>query len=266
MRKVIFITGVTSGIGKKCAEHLSLLGYKVYGTSRKPVFDPLPYTVLQMDVRDVNSIKQAVQNVLNREKKIDVLLNNAGMGIGGPIEEYSDEEIKLQFDTNFFGTLHTCRAIIPSMRENGGGIIINISSLGGLMGLPFQGMYSATKFAIEGFSEALRMELKSFKIKVVLINPGDFHTHFTENRIIFKNDENSRYKEQFAKTIRIIETDENRGSDPIKIAKKVSKIIQSKSPKVRYLVGGLEQIIFARTRGILPSKWFSAILGSHYKI
>jgi short-subunit dehydrogenase len=267
MAKVVFITGVSSGIGKQCADYLSGLGYIVYGTSRHQVSENLPYTVLQMDVTSKTSIELAVQKIIEREKKIDVLINNAGIGIGGTIEEYTDEEIKKQFDTNFFGTLNTCRVIIPFMRKNGEGLIINISSLGGLMGLPFQGIYSATKYAIEGMSEALRMEIKSAGIKVVLINPGDFKTNFTDNRITSINqNENSSYKEQFKKTLGVIEHDERNGSDPIKIAIKISKIIKMKSPKVRYMVGGLEQILFTRSIAILPSKWFTAILRDHYKV
>jgi short-subunit dehydrogenase len=267
MDKIIFITGVSSGIGKKCAEYLSGLGHKVYGTSRQLVSEDLPYQILKMDVTDKASIQQAVQKVLDREKKIDVLINCAGIGIGGSIEEYTDEEIKKQFDTNFFGPLNMCRAVIHSMRKNNGGLIINISSLGGLMGLPFQGIYSATKYAIEGLSEALRMELKSAGIKVVLINPGDFNTKFTDNRKPSLNqNENSNYKEQYNKTIKVIENDERNGSEPIKIAVKISKIINKKSPEYRYLIGGFEQTLFARSKAILPSKWFAAILRDHYKV
>ncbi len=153
------------------------------------------------------------------------------------------------------------------MRNNNGGTIINISSLTGLMGYPFHSMYSATKFAIEGMSETLRMELKSCGIKVVLINPGDFHTNFTDNRKSFaKINNDSHYKEQYDKTLGIIEHDERNGKDPIIIARKVAKIINMKSPKMRYLVGSAEQVLFARSRGILPSKWFIAILADHYKI
>jgi short-subunit dehydrogenase len=146
-------------------------------------------------------------------------------------------------------------------------MIINVSSLGGLMGLPFQGIYSATKYAIEGLSEALRMELRSSGIKVVLINPGDFKTNFTDNRSTSANlNNNSPYMDQFSKTREIFEHDERNGADPIKIAVKISKIINKRSPKVRYLIGGLEQILFARSRAILPSKWFTAILRDHYKV
>jgi short-subunit dehydrogenase len=267
MPKVVFITGASSGIGKKCAEHLAGLGYVVYGTSRKQCMDKLSYAMIQMDLTDQTSVSKAIQYILDKEKKIDVVLNNAGIGIGGSIESYSNEEIKLQFDTNFFGPLNVCRAVIPSMRANGGGLIINISSLGGLMGLPFQGIYSATKYAIEGLSEAFRMELKSSKIKVVLINPGDFSTGFTDARKVSVNMvKDNHYYDQYCKTLSIIDHDERNGSDPIKIAKAVEKIIKKKSPKVRYLIGGFEQILFARAKSILPSKWFTAVLADHYKI
>jgi short-subunit dehydrogenase len=264
--KVIFITGVSSGIGKACAEYLNYKGHSVYGTMRQPVNSTLSYSVLQMDLTDKASIQKAVQNVLEKEGRIDVLINNAGMGIGGSIEDYSDDEIKIQFDTNFFGALNMCRAVIPSMRKNKNGLIINISSLGGLMGLPFQGIYSASKFALEGMSEALRLELRSSGIKVVLINPGDFHTKFTDNRTVSSNINISPNREQYLKTIQVIQHDERNGSDPIKIAKIILKIISKKSHKTNYLVGNLEQILFARSKGFIPSKWFEAILGDHYKI
>jgi NAD(P)-dependent dehydrogenase (short-subunit alcohol dehydrogenase family) len=266
MGKVIIITGVSSGIGKACAKYLTLKGHVVYGTMRHLVNSALSYPVLQMDVTDKASIQQAVQDVLGKEGRIDVLINNAGMGIGGSIEDYTDDEINDQFNTNFFGTLNMCRAVIPSMRKNKNGLIINISSLGGLMGLPFQGIYSASKFAVEGMSRSLKMELKASGLKVVLINPGDFHTKFTDNRSVSSNIEISPNREQYLKTIKVIEYDERNGSDPITIAKKILKIISKKSPKTNYMIGNIEQIIFTRSKGILPSKWFEAVLGSHYKI
>lgn len=267
MGKVILITGVSSGIGKKCAEYLSSIGHKVYGTVRKPQTDKLPYNVVQMDVTDKDSIQRIINEIENKEKRIDVLINNAGMAIGGALEEFLDEEIKIQFNTNFFGVIEMCKAVIPIMRSNGNGLIINISSITGLMGYPFQSIYAATKFAIEGMSETLRMELKSFGIKVVLINPGDFRTNFTANRkACVKLNNDSPYKEQYLKTLRVVEHDERHGTDPIKIAHKIAKIINKKSPKVRYIIGNLEQVLFARSRGILPSKWFVAILADHYKL
>jgi short-subunit dehydrogenase len=267
MGKVILIAGGSSGIGKKCAEYLAGLGHTVYGTSRQPITDILTYTILQMDVTSTTSIHAAVKNVMDREKRIDVLINNAGIGIGGSIEEFSDEEIRKQFDTNFFGSLNMIREVIPYMRKNNNGLIINISSLGGIMGLPFQGIYSATKFAIEGLSEALRMELHHTGIKVVLINPGDFKTNFTDNRRVSVNqNDKSNYRDQYNKTISVIEHDERNGADPVKIAVKISKIINKKSPRFKYLVGGIDQILFARSKAVLPAKWFAAVLRDHYKV
>jgi NAD(P)-dependent dehydrogenase (short-subunit alcohol dehydrogenase family) len=265
MPKVILITGVSSGIGKVCAEYLSGLGFKVYGTSRKTLDIDLPYTLLKMDVTDVESVKQATNFIIEKEGKIDILVNNAGMGIAGAIEDNTDEEVRIQFETNFFGTLNVCKSVIPFMREKGEGKIINLSSLGGIMGLPFQGIYSATKFAIEGFSEALRMELKHSGIKVVVINPGDFKTNFTQNRII-TNYNNSIYKEQYLKTMSIVEHEEQNGSNPIIIAKTIARIIHKKSPKNSYYVGNLLQVMFAKSKRILPSKLFSSALGFFYKI
>ncbi len=266
MSKVIFITGVSSGIGRKCAEYLSSLGHIVYGASRRSITDA-SFNVLQMDVTDQTSINECLKKIFERENRIDVLINNAGIGIGGSIEEYTNDEIKKQFDTNFFGCLNMIKSVLPYMRKNGSGMIINISSLGGLMGLPFQGIYSATKYAIEGLSEALRMELKNSGIKVIVINPGDFKTNFTDNRKLSVNqNDGSLYKDQFGKTIGVIEHDERNGADPIKIAILISKIINKQSPKFRYLVGSLEQTLFTRSKAILPAKWFSAILRDHYKV
>jgi short-subunit dehydrogenase len=265
MPKVILITGVSSGIGKACAEYLSGLGYKVYGTSRKVLDENLPYTVIKMDVTDVESVKQATHFIIEKEGQIDVLVNNAGMGIAGAIEDNTDEEVRLQFETNFYGMHNTCKAVIPFMRKNGKGTIINISSLGGIMGIPFQGIYSATKFAIEGYSEALRMELKHSGIKVVIINPGDFNTSFNKNRVI-TDLSNSIYKEQFLKTMSIVDHEENNGSNPAKIAKILSRIIKSQSPKYRYYAGKPLQVWFARSKGLLPSKLFGSALEFYYKI
>lgn len=267
MKKIILVTGASSGIGRACANYLASKGHVVYGTSRKLIAENLPYQIISMDVTNRSSIDSAIQCIIEKEGRIDVVVNNAGMGISGAIEDCSAEEIKLQFDTNFLGTLNVCQSVIPHMRKAGSGTIINISSLGGLMGLPFQGMYSATKYAIEGMSEALRHELRAFGIKVVLVNPGDFATGFTDNRRITpKAQLDGPYREQFLRSIAQIEKDERGGSNPIKIARGIEKIIQKKSPKMRYLIGGFEQILFAKAKSILPSKFFLWVLGDHYKI
>ncbi len=182
MKKVILITGISSGFGLAIARLLSGQGHIVYGTIRRDSERSNKINFLRLDLTDSTSIKKAVETVIDQEGRIDVLINNAGMHTGGPIETIPSEHIKLQMDTNFYGMVLLTREVLPSMRKQGGGLIINISSIGGLMGLPFQAFYSASKFAIEGFSEALRMEVRPFNIRVVVINPGDFHTNNSANR------------------------------------------------------------------------------------
>jgi short-subunit dehydrogenase len=171
-------------------------------------------------------------------------------------------------DTNFLGMVNLTREILPVMRKQGGGTIINFSSIGGLMGLPFQAFYSAGKFAIEGFSEALRMEVKQFKINIVLINPGDFHTNNSANRRNFlaPTGTSDPYKEQFNKTLAIIEKDEANGWEPIVLARKIVKIVECKNPRQRYIIASFEQKLAVVLKYILPGKLFRMILEDHYKI
>jgi short-subunit dehydrogenase len=267
MKKVILITGISSGFGKETAALLARNGHTVFGTVRKPAeIDPFVH-VLQMDLLKPDSITKAVQTVIHNEGRIDVLINNAGMHTGGPIETLPLEYVKMQMDTNFLGLVHLTREVLPVMRKQGSGTIINFGSIGGLMGLPFQGFYSASKFAIEGFSDALRMEVKQFGIKVVVVNPGDFHTSNTANRRQFLAESaDDPYKTQFSKTLSIIENDEAKGWAPEILAKKIVKIIESKNPKHRYVIASMEQKLAVVLKKILPGKIFSKILESHYGI
>lgn len=265
MQKVIFITGISSGFGKKTAELLAHKGHIVYGTIRTACdVDPLIH-VLTMDLTDPSSIKSAVDKVIIEEGRIDVLINNAGMHLGGPIEEAPAELFTRQMNTNVNGLVHVLQAALPTMRNQGGGLIINFSSIGGIMGLPFQPFYSASKFAIEGLSEALRIELTNFNIKVVIINPGDFHTNNTANRINIVS-EGGPYEAQFKKSISVIERDENGGWLPEVLAAKICKIVESKRPHNRYIIATLEQKFAVLLKRILPISVFAAILGAHYGI
>ena len=268
MSKVILITGVSSGFGRETALMLSDAGHKVYGTVRK-----LPATlgnvqVLQMDLTDHASIKKAVELIIAKEGRIDVLINNAGMHTGGPAETTPPENIKLQIDTNLIGTIVLTRETIPWMREQGGGRIINFSSIGGLMGLPFQPYYSAAKFALEGFSEALRMEVRQFGIEVVLINPGDFHTNNSENRrkYLTPSGPEDPYNKQFAESLRIIEKDETNGWLPQRLARKLCSIVECRNPRQRYIIASPEQKLAVLLKYILPGKLFRKIIESHYGI
>jgi NADP-dependent 3-hydroxy acid dehydrogenase YdfG len=268
MKKVILITGISSGFGKQTARLLAEKGHKVYGTVRKEVGEDEKVNYLKMDLTDSDSIKKAVSVVFEKEGRIDLLINNAGMHTGGPIETSPIENIKLQMDTNFLGMALITREVLPIMRSQNGGTIINFSSIGGLMGLPFQPFYSAGKFAIEGFSEALRMEVNQFNIKVVLINPGDFHTNNSANRrnYLAPTELNDPYHEQYIKTLAIIEKDEANGWKPDVLARKLVKISECSNPRQRYIIASFEQKLAVRLKYILPGKIFRMILQDHYKI
>lgn len=267
MKKVVLITGVSSGFGKYTAELLSLNGFIVYGTSRKSGSSEVSFNMLQMDVTNQESIIQGVDKIIQKEGRLDILINNAGMGITGSIEDASIDEAKLQMDTNFYGIVHTVSAVLPMMHKQGAGTIINFSSIGGLMGLPYQGFYSASKFAVEGYSHSLRMELKNSGINIVLINPGDFNTQFTANRLIAsKTKAGSAYEAQFNKSIAIIEKDESGGLHPSLMAKKILSILGTKKPCFRYVVSTAEQKLAVLLKNILPDAWFYKIIEDHYGI
>lgn len=267
MSKVVFITGISTGFGKHTSSYLAKKGYTVYGTCRTACEHDPAVNLLYMDVTDLKAVEKCINQVLEKEGKIDVLINNAGMHSGGAIEVAPYEDIRLQIETNFMGNINTIKSVLPAMRRQGKGTILNVGSIGGLMGLPFQGIYSAGKFAIEGLSEVLRMELRQFKIKVIVINPGDFHTNNTLNRKKFlAADHNKVYEEQFLKTLSIIEKDENGGWNPEIMARKIYSILEKKRPADRYIIGSFEQKLAVVIKRIIPGSWFVAILRGHYGI
>ncbi len=269
---VVLITGASSGIGKACAEHLACRGYRVFGTSRHAPFPPAPPspglpTMIQMDVTQDESVRRAVDFILRGAGRLDVVVNNAGFGFGGAVEDTSIEEAKEQFETNFFGMLRVCRAVLPAMRERGSGLIVNISSIGGVIGLPYQGLYSAAKFAIEGVTEALRMEVRRFGVRVTLIEPGDTRTGFTANRRrVRAARENPAYAEDFARVMAVVEADEQGGASPEGVARVLERIIRARSPRPRYRVGAFFQRLAATLKGILPGRLFEWLLMKYYRL
>ena len=263
---VILITGISSGFGLETARLLAAEGHTVYGTIRREV-DRLPGVhYLKVDVRDREAVEDTVRQVVEREGTIDVLVNNAGMGIGGPVEFATEEEIKVQMDTNFMGLVHFVTAVLPSMREKGKGRIIVLSSIGGLMGLPFQGFYSASKFAIEGYCEALRLETRQFGVKVIVMRPGDFSTGFTSSRKKTASAEAARVYQTYAVSMAKVENDETGGLKPQVLARRISRIIRMKNPRYGYVVASFEQRLSVFLKRILPARCFAWILGSYYKL
>jgi short-subunit dehydrogenase len=263
---VILITGITSGFGCAMARQLSLDGHKVYGTYRRDS-DPLPgVTYIKADVQDLESLKNAVTQVVEAEGRIDTLISNAGMGVGGPLEFTSIEDAQRQMDVNFMGMVRLVSLVVPIMRQQQHGHIICISSIGGLMGLPYQGMYSASKFAIEGYCEALRLEVRQFGIKVTVINPGDFSTGFTAQRDKVDNPQALAAYPGYAKSMQSIEHDENSGLQPDRLASRISKIVRKRNPRNRYIIATFVQKASVFIKKVLPPKWYDKILGSYYKL
>lgn len=268
-KKVVFITGASSGVGKATAELLASKGYTVYGTSRKASLPPegkASPLLLKMDVEDDASIKSAVDYILAKEGKIDVLINNAGFGLAGSVEDTSYNEALKQFETNFFGVHRLIKEVLPSMRERKDGLIINISSIAGIIGLPFQPFYSASKFAVEGLSEALWHEVRPYGVKVVLVEPGDLKTEFTDKRVYAAKSTKSPYTEQMKKSLSVAINDEISGESPEKVARIIYKIINTKNPRFRYQVGPFHEKLAVKLKKILPEKIYLLAVAKYYKI
>lgn len=283
--QVALITGASSGIGLACAQRLQKRGYAVYGTSRRA---PAPgavaegdgnelvrpsdqhqgsLTIIQMDVHDEESIRLAVDYIMSREGRIDVLVNNAGMGYAGAFEETSLEEAQAQLETNFFGVLRVCQAVLPVMRHQGGGKIISMSSLGGLVGLPFQSMYSASKFALEGAMEALRLEVAPFGIHVSLIEPGNFRTDFTDQRqLAAPNGSDGPYATQFRRALEVIEADERNGAEPERVAETLEKILRSRKPRLRYPSARFPESLLPIAKRFLPDSLIGFYLRTMHRL
>ncbi|MDT0643900.1 SDR family oxidoreductase [Zunongwangia sp. F363] len=266
-KKVVLITGGSSGIGKSIAEYLQKRNFIVYGTSRNPEkITGSSVPLVALDVTKKESIANAVEEVLQKEGKIDILINNAGVGITGPLEETPEEEIQKAFDTNYFGPLNIIKAVLPHMRKNKGGLIINITSIAGYMGLPYRGIYSATKGALEITTEAFRMELKDFNIKMTNIAPGDFATNIAAGRYHVPVREESPYKEPYENTLKLMNQHVDAGKDPELMAEAVYKVICEKDPKGHYKVGEQLQKISVGLKRILPDKVYEKMLLKFYKL
>lgn len=237
---VVVITGAGSGIGRACAEELAGLGHRVHGGDIRIDVPPFSSSVTftKLDVDDDSSCREFVHRVVEHEGRIDVVLNNAGFGIAGPAEETSSAEAHAQLETLFFGVARMCREVLPVMRGQAGGLIVNMSSIGGLIALPFQSFYSAGKFAVEGYSEALRQEVEPFGIQVVLIEPADVRTGFTDRRrIVAAHTGTSPYRDRVGAVLATAERDERAGSDPAKVARLVAHIVSVRRRRFRYTVG-----------------------------
>jgi len=267
MSKVVLITGGSSGIGKSVGEFLSQKGFVVYGTSRHPEkIKNHPFKLVALDVNNLDTINKAVADVIAKENRLDILINNAGMGITGPIEDTPTVEMRKVFDTNFFGAIDVIKAVLPQMRKQKSGLIINITSVAGYMGLPFRGIYSATKGALELTTEALNMEVKQFGINVTNVAPGDFATNIASGRYHTPVFETSPYKETYQSNLNLMDADVIGGENPLKMAKAIYKIINTRKPKLHYKVGSFMQKFAVFLKRILPDFIFEKLMMNNYKM
>ncbi len=259
--RVVLITGASSGLGRACAEHLASRGYRVYGTARRVHPPDGRYEMLRMDVTDDDDVARVVDHVARTESRIDVVVNNAGFGIAGAVEETSVAEVRLQFETNVLGPLRVCAAVLPHLRRQGDGLIVNVSSIAALTPLPFQGLYSASKAALEAATEAMRMEVRPFGVRVALLEPGDFRTGFTASRMrIAAAVRQETYRECCDRALAIAEQRERDGGLPVAVAHVLERIIRSRSPRLRYTVGSPLERMVPALRHLLPHAVYERLL------
>jgi NAD(P)-dependent dehydrogenase (short-subunit alcohol dehydrogenase family) len=263
-KRVTLVTGASSGIGQACAEFLAGRGFRVYGASRRPASGSLVESI-SMDIRDDASVHDAVAAVIAREGRVDILVNNAGIAIAGAVEDTSIEEARDQFDVNFFGVLRVCRAVLPRMREQRSGYIVNVGSIGGVLAIPYQGFYSASKFALEGLSESLRMEVSRFGVRVVLIEPGDHRTGLTDNRRrTAESQSNPAYRDSFQRAAERMAADEQSGPAPEAVARLLLRIVTNPRPRLRYTVGPTPQRVAIWLKRLLPYSVIEKLMDHYY--
>ena len=265
-KQVVLITGASSGIGFAAAEMLAGRGYKVYGAARRvekvAELEPRGVVPLKMDVTDDLSVETAVKTILEQEGRIDILVNNAGYGSFGAIETVPIEEARKQLEVNVLALARLTRLVLPKMRENHCGRIINISSIAGLMTVPFGGWYNISKYSVEAFSDALRMEVKPFGIKVSIIEPGGIKTNWgmIAADYLTESSKGTPYEEGAGRSAAILRRgySSNLLSSPVKVAKKIVHAATSRRPKLRYRTGTASHaaVFF---NAILPARWWDAM-------
>lgn len=244
--KVVIVTGTSSGIGFETAVLLARNGFMTYATMRNPVKstrlsdlankEKLDIKIRKLDVNDETGINETIDQVISETGRIDVLVNNAGYAIFGALEDTALDEIREQFETNFFGPVRTIKAVIPIMKKQNGGKIINLSSMVGRFGVPFNSAYVASKFALEGITESTRYELHDYNIKIILVEPGIIKSHFFQN-VKLSNKSTSGYSKLLKKRMEGIETMLKKATHPEIVAEVILDIINSRNTNIRYLVG-----------------------------
>jgi NAD(P)-dependent dehydrogenase (short-subunit alcohol dehydrogenase family) len=266
MPKVVLITGASSGLGESIATYLGGKGHSVYGTSRNIEGQQKPFHTLNMDVTNDQSVAAAVQAIISKEGRIDVLVNNAGLGIASPIESLALADVQRVLDTNVTGAIRTIQAVLPHMREKRSGTIINISSIGSETGLPYRGMYSASKAALDRITEALRIELAPFGVQACIIQPGGVKTDINRNRIKVELPTGNAYRESFETTYKLIDESVEQGLSPDDFGRLVETLLHEQNLRRCYRIGKPLEKISVLLKRLLPSRAFESIIRKHYKI
>ncbi|MHC5704605.1 oxidoreductase [Streptomyces sp. PKU-MA01144] len=265
--KVALVTGASSGIGEAAALELHARGFTVYGAARRvermSALAERGIRTVAMDVTDEDSMRDGVDRIVAETGRIDVLVNNAGYGSYGPVEEVALDEARYQFEVNVFGAARLTQLVLPHMRSRRHGRIINITSMGGKIHTPLGAWYHGTKFALEGFSDSLRMEVRPFGVDVVIVEPGAIRTEWSSIAAgkLRKLGEDSAYAGQIASMAGTLESESNarRSSSPSVVARAIGRAATSRRPRTRYAVGmGAKPLIMVRR--ILPDRAYDALV------
>lgn len=263
--RVAIVTGASGGLGRACAAFLAENGWVVYGTSRSAAIEATKaggFAMLRMDVTDGESIARAIGIIMEKEGRLDAVVNNAGLHVVGPLETIAIEEIEKCWRTNCLGAMLVCREALPVMRRQGRGHIVNVSSVGGVVGLPFQGAYSGSKFALEGMTESLRTEARPFGIWVSLIQPSDIrHQDCRSDAPVTRE-----YEESYARVMKIAWADEEKGFPPEKLGPLVLKILNNPKPRARYTFGQAFQRTVPLLKRLLPNRITEWALSLYYRV
>ena len=259
----IIITGTSAGIGFTLAEYLGEKGHTVFGLSRKNI-ESKYFKTIPTDITDNDQIKAAIAKILASENKIDVLINNAGMGMVGPVEDSSQQDILKLFNLNLVGTVQMMTAVLPAMRHQKSGKIINVSSIGSEMGLPFRGFYSASKSAVDKVTEAIRYEVSPWNIKVCALHLGDIKTNIAENRV--KTKVSAPYEQTFDKVYSLMNSHVNDGADPLEVANYVEKLLHRKIWKAHFYYAKLGQRIGVPLKWLLPQNFYESLMRKYNKL
>ncbi|MBL6647219.1 MAG: SDR family oxidoreductase [Flavobacteriaceae bacterium] len=264
---VVFITGASSGIGKATAILLAEKGFTVVGTSRNPDrCKDFSFPLVQMELTNPESIQNAVNQVTEKHGRIDVLINNAGVGISGPLEELPIEAVKNLFDTNLYGPIEVIKCVLPHMRHQNTGRIVNITSIAGYSGLPFRSMYSASKSALDRATESLRLEMKGSGIQCCTIAPGAVATNIAQGRFHAPVLENSPYKATYGKSLEVMNTHVDHGVSTRIVAEKIHKVLCKRNVKTHYTVGSWLQRFSVHLKSVLPQRWYEYMLAKFYNL